>query len=193
MRYFNNIAPPGKKGLYLGYINATGGIGWALGSVIAGSMYEEGGDKVVLARKYLTEELGQGTDAVQAMEKTSVLPELMRLTELDGGGVRELLYTTYNPGFVWTHFALIGLVSMVGLIAYDRITQAKASWETPALVVMTTLIAGWTYAGGDISRGVITGGIFGGLMVLYAVLEKRAPHVLPQGQGEEDGATDAAK
>ena len=45
MRYFNNIAPPGKKGLYLGYINATGGIGWALGSVIAGSMYEEGGDK----------------------------------------------------------------------------------------------------------------------------------------------------
>ncbi len=193
MRYFNNIAPPGKKGLYLGYINATGGIGWALGSVIAGSMYEEGGDKVVLARKYLTEELGQSADAVQAMEKTSVLPELMRLTELDGGGVRELLYTTYNPGFVWTHFALIGLVSMVGLIAYDRITQAKASWETPALVVMTTLIAGWTYAGGDISRGVITGGIFGGLMVLYAVLEKRAPHVLPQGQGEEDGATDAAK
>jgi len=193
MRYFNNIAPPGKKGLYLGYINATGGIGWALGSVIAGSMYEEGGDKIVLARRYMTQELGQGAEAVDAMEKTAVLPRLMELTSMDSAGVRELLYTTYDPGFVWTHFAIIGLVSMVGLIIYDRITQAKVSWEAPALVVMTTLIAGWTYAGGDTQRGVTTGAIFGGLMVLYMVIEKQAPHLLPQGQSDEDGAADAAK
>jgi len=186
MRYFNNIAPPGKKGLYLGYINATGGIGWALGSVIAGSMYEEGGDKVVLARRYLTQELGQGAEVVEALEKTAVLPRLMELTSMDSAGVRELLYTTYDPGFVWTHFAIIGLVSMIGLIVYDRITQAKVSWEAPALVVMTTLIAGWTYAGGDVQRGLITGAIFGGLMLLYMVLEKQAPHLLPQGQGDED-------
>jgi len=193
MRYFNNIAPPGKKGLYLGYINATGGIGWALGSIIAGSMYEEGGDKIVLARRYLTTELGQSAEAVEAMEKTAVLPKLMELTSQDAAGVRELLYTTYEPGFVWTHFALIGIVSMVGLILYDRITQAKATWEAPALVVMTTGIAGWTYSGGDIWRGVITGGIFGGLMVVYMVLEKTAPHVLPQGQSDSDATTDAAK
>ena len=193
MRYFNNIAPPGKKGLYLGYINATGGIGWALGSVIAGSMYEEGGDKVVLARRYMAQELGQGEGVVEALEKTAVLPRLMELTGQDAAGVRELLYTTYDPGFVWTHFALIGVVSMIGLIAYDRITQAKASWEAPALVVMTTLIAGWTYAGGDTTRGAITGGIFGGLMVLYMVLDKQAPHLLPQGQGTEDEAPPKAE
>ena len=192
MRYFNNIAPPGKKGLYLGYINATGGIGWALGSVIAGSMYEENGDKVVLARRYLTQELGQSAEAVGAMEKTAVLPKLMELTSQDAAGVRELLYTTYDPGFVWTHFALIGLVSMIGLIIYDRITQAKVAWEAPALVVMTTLIAGWTYAGGDIQRGATTGLIFGGLMLGYMVLEKTAPHLLPQGQGSEAGEGDAS-
>lgn len=189
MRYFNNIAPPGKKGLYLGYINATGGIGWALGSVIAGSMYEENGDKVVLARRYLTQELGQGAEAVEALEKTAVLPRLMELTSQDAAGVRELLYSTYEPGFVWTHFALIGLMSMVGLILYDRITAAKVAWEAPALVVMTTLIAGWTYAGGDIQQGALIGAIFGGLMVLYMGIEKMAPHLLPQGQGgADDGA-----
>ena len=192
MRYFNNIAPPGKKGLYLGYINATGGIGWALGSVIAGDMYEQGGDKVVLARRYLTDELGQGAEAVAALEKTAVVPRLMELASLDAAGVRDMLYTTYSPGFVWTHFALIGLASMVGLIIYDRITQAKVAWEAPVLVVMTTLLAGWTYSGGDATRGAVTGGVFGGLMVLYMVLEKQAPHVLPQGQGEEP-STDAAE
>ncbi|HCH63083.1 MAG TPA: hypothetical protein DFR83_09780 [Deltaproteobacteria bacterium] len=191
MRYFNNIAPPGKKGLYLGYINATGGIGWALGSVIAGSMYEEGGDKVVLARRYMTQELGQGAEVVEAMEKTAVLPKLMELTSMDAAGVRELLYTTYDPGFVWTHFALIGLVSMIGLIIYDRITQAKVAWEAPALVVMTTLIAGWTYAGGDLQRGITTGVIFGGLMLLYIIVEKMAPHLLPQGQASEADESEA--
>ncbi|MCB9796031.1 MAG: MFS transporter [Alphaproteobacteria bacterium] len=188
MRYFNNIAPPGKKGLYLGYINATGGIGWALGSVIAGSMYEEGGDKVVLARRYLVDELGQTAQVITDMDKTAVLPRLMELTKLDAAGVRELLYTTYEPGFVWTHFALIGLVSMFGLILYDRITQARASWEAPVLVVMTTLISGWTYSGGDVQRGVTVGGIFGGLMLLYIVLERTKPEWLPQGQGDEDEA-----
>jgi hypothetical protein len=113
----------------------------------------------------------------------------MELTSQDAAGVRELLYSTYDPGFVWTHFALIGLMSMVGLILYDRITAAKVAWEAPALVVMTTLIAGWTYAGGDIQRGVVTGAIFGGLMLLYMVLEMTAPHLLPQGQGgAEDGS-----
>jgi proton-dependent oligopeptide transporter, POT family len=49
LRYLSGIAPPGKKGLYLGYANATVGIGWMIGSKIAGGWYEEGGDKVNLA------------------------------------------------------------------------------------------------------------------------------------------------
>ncbi|MCB9766400.1 MAG: MFS transporter [Alphaproteobacteria bacterium] len=188
MRYFSNIAPPGKKGLYLGYINATVGIGWALGSFIAGSMYEEGGDKVVLARRHLVEAVGLDPTTVAEMPKDAVLPSLQESLGMTADQVRELLYATYEPGFVWTHFALIGVVSMVGLILYDRITAAKASWEAPVLAVLAALISGWTYSGGSVSRGVITGGIFGGLMVLYIVLEKVAPHVLPQGQTEEEEA-----
>ena len=56
LRYMNEIAPKGKEGLFLGFANATVGIGWAIGSVIAGAWYEEGGDKVNLAlRDYVTE------------------------------------------------------------------------------------------------------------------------------------------
>jgi len=62
------VAPPGpdpndtnvgRKGLqtalFLGYANMPDGIGWVLGSLVAGNMYEQRGDKVNLARRFLDE------------------------------------------------------------------------------------------------------------------------------------------
>ncbi len=185
MRYFNNIAPPGKKGLYLGYINATSGIGWALGSVIAGKMYEEGGDKVVLARRYLTEELQVESATVQALAKDDVIPRIMELTDQAEPAIRTLLYETYNPGFIWSHFALIGIASMVGLILYDLITRLNAKWEWIPILLLTVGLSGWTYAGGSWIMGLTVGGIFGALIITYVGLEALFPQVLPQGQIQE--------
>jgi len=53
LRYMNDIAPKGKEGLFLGFANATVGIGWFVGSHLAGSLYEHGGDKVNLALQEL--------------------------------------------------------------------------------------------------------------------------------------------
>ena len=33
----------------MGYANMTTGIGWSIGSIVAGELYQTGGDKVVLA------------------------------------------------------------------------------------------------------------------------------------------------
>ena len=38
----------------MGYVNMTVGIGWSIGSVLAGNWYEEGGDKVNLAGRAFT-------------------------------------------------------------------------------------------------------------------------------------------
>lgn len=175
MRYFSNIAPPGKKGLYLGYINATGGIGWFLGSLIAGEMYEKHGDKVVLARRYLVEHAGQSAEVVEAMPKDDVVPTLAGIANTDAGGVRELLMATYDPSFIWTHFALIGLVSMVGLILFDQITKAQSRWEPGMLMVLTLLVSFYTY-------GLLAALFFTVLMGLYVLLDVFLPQVLPQGQ-----------
>lgn len=51
--YLGLIAPPGKKGLYLGYVNIPIGIGGFIGSKMAGYLYGNFGDKAVLAQKYL--------------------------------------------------------------------------------------------------------------------------------------------
>jgi dipeptide/tripeptide permease len=124
MRFLASITPPGKEGLYMGYANMTTGIGWSIGSIIAGELYQTGGDKVVLARRYLVEELGQDAAVVDGLSKTEVLPMLQGLAEVDAWGARELLWTAYDPGSMWAIFTIIGASSLIGLFFYDRLVQS---------------------------------------------------------------------
>lgn len=177
MRYFSGLAPKGKKALYLGYINATTGIGWALGSVIAGEMYEKGGDKVNLARRYLIKELDQAEATVTAMKKTEVIPALAEKVGKDVEGVRVMLFEHYDPSFVWDKFALIGVASMIGLIIFDRVTRAKLPFMTESTIILalTAGIASWTY-------GLTPGLAFGGAIAAYLIYNRAAPDLLPGGQ-----------
>lgn len=51
--YLALIAPPGKKGLYLGYVNIPVGIGVGIGSYFGGWLYDHYGEKATLALKEL--------------------------------------------------------------------------------------------------------------------------------------------
>ena len=123
LRYMASIAPPGKKGLYLGYANATTGIGWSIGSVVAGHLYEGGGDKVNLARKHLVEVIGQDSTAVEALKKTDVMPRLADAIGADVETAQRLLWDTYDPGSMWLVFAIIGGCSLVGLRIFDHFVR----------------------------------------------------------------------
>lgn len=118
-RYIVEIAPPGREGLYIGYGNFTVGIGWSIGSIIAGHLYQSGGDKVVLARRYLVDELGMSVDKVNSLPKLDVVPALADATGTDAFGVADLLWNTYAPYSMWSIFAAIGLVSLLMLIVYN--------------------------------------------------------------------------
>lgn len=124
MRYLSSIAPPGKQGQYMGYVNFTVGIGWSVGSVVAGNLYEEGGDKVVLARRYLEEKLGMASDAVAALDKGAVMETLYTKANVDPFAARTLLWEAYEPYSMWTVFAIIGFVSMLCIVAYNLAIQA---------------------------------------------------------------------
>jgi dipeptide/tripeptide permease len=145
IRYFSAIAPPDKKALYLGYINATSGIGWSLGSLLAGSLYEEGGDKVALARRHLIERMGASPDEVAAIPKTEVLGALAARLELSPDAAQALLHQTWQPQQIWWWFTAIGLVSMAGLVAFDQITRRAGPREAWALTAVTALVTGICY------------------------------------------------
>lgn len=151
MRYLAGIAPPGKEGLYMGYANFTVGIGWSIGSVVAGNLYEESGDKIVLAKKYMVENSEEtqaaissltlngklsdffGENASQASNVAGTLAELKKEKALeffemafnmDAWQTRDVLWTTYEPYSMWLLFTGIGLASMIAIIVYDKIVRA---------------------------------------------------------------------
>ncbi len=164
LRYMTEIAPPGRQGAYLGYVNATDAVGWTIGSVIAGTLYEEHGDKVALARQHLAS-LGESADAVKAIAKTEVLPALAQKLGQSPAEVESLLWSTYDPGQVWTRFALIGFVSMVGMFAYDRLMRAKLEWrlETGLVLALMAVVTGLSYGPKYAAMFAIAGMIGGGI------------------------------
>ncbi len=125
-RYLASLAPPGREGQFMGYVNMTVGIGWSIGAVVAGELYQEGGDKRVLAKRYLVEEKGLSPDLWAEMKPDDFLPFVEKQLGLDSHGLRELLWSTYAPYAMWKIFFGIGIAAMVLILIYDRVTRAAA-------------------------------------------------------------------
>jgi dipeptide/tripeptide permease len=123
-RYLSRIAPAGKKGLYMGYSNFTVGIGWSIGSIMAGHMYENNGDKVGLARRHLVDKLAMDAKEVASLTKSEVLPMLHDKLGMEEAAARQLLWDTYQPYSMWLVFGLIGVGSLVAVMIYNRCVTA---------------------------------------------------------------------
>lgn len=130
--YLALIAPPGKKGLYLGYVNIPVGVGVYAGSKIAGYVYGHYGEKAVLALKYLAEKtpFGQGKnwngevgtlEATLGVKRTEAMAKLQEVTGLDAVEATRVLWETYDPNVkVWIPFAAVGVISAVALWVFGQ-------------------------------------------------------------------------
>ncbi|MEW5795194.1 MAG: MFS transporter [Candidatus Zixiibacteriota bacterium] len=113
--YLGVIAPEGKKGLYMGYANIPNGIGWAFGSLFAGHVYDNLGDKANLAIDYLQTQFG-----ITGVERTDAVNKLMEITGKSAQEVTDLLWNVYDPYKLWYQFAAIGIASALGMLLYSR-------------------------------------------------------------------------
>ncbi len=118
--YLGVIAPEGQKGLYMGYANIPTGIGWAIGSKVAGDVYEVHGDKANLALDYLSKNY-QLTD----IARTDAMNKLVEMTGKNHQEVTNILWGEYDPYTIWYRFAAIGLVSAVMMMFYSKWVQKK--------------------------------------------------------------------
>jgi MFS family permease len=133
--YLALIAPPGKKGLYLGYVNIPVGIGVYVGSKLAGFVYGHYGEKAVLALRYLAEHtpFGQGkgwNGNVTTLEQTlgvsrqQAMVKLQEVTGWDATHATHQLWDTYSPHLhVWIPFAVIGVVAAAALWIFGRMAR----------------------------------------------------------------------
>ncbi|OHE79636.1 MAG: hypothetical protein A3G75_03255 [Verrucomicrobia bacterium RIFCSPLOWO2_12_FULL_64_8] len=135
--YLAIIAPPGRKGLYLGYVNIPVGVGVYFGSAIAGFVYGRWGEKAVLALRYIAEHtpFGQGRgwdgnpatlEAALAIKRTGAMARLQELTGLDSVAATRMLWDTYHPHYIWIPFALIGVAAAIGLWIFGRMAKRWA-------------------------------------------------------------------
>jgi dipeptide/tripeptide permease len=179
--YLASLAPPGREGLYLGYVNATQAIGWSLGSVLAGRLYQEGGDKIVLAKRMLGERFGRVPEALESIQKTAVMPELQQALGTDALGATAVLWDTYNPSAMWSVFALIGFSSMIGLLIYGKLVKVlsdKQDWVFGALVIIYTWLIHDEHTFAKFPRYSVG---FACGMLLYVAIRKYKPAWLPDG------------
>ncbi len=132
--YFALIAPPGKKALYLGYVNIPVAIGPALGAKIVGALYGSRGEKATLALRYLAEKTdhhGAGvwdgnTETLASfvgVERKAAAAELAKVLGQSGQQVNQLLWDTYHPYQVWYPFAVVGLCSLIGMLVFSRLSR----------------------------------------------------------------------
>ncbi len=133
--YLGLIAPPGKKGLYLGYVNIPIGIGVGIGSKLGGYLYGNFGEKANLALKYLMQQtpLGQGKtwdgsiatlENAVGVSRQEAFTKLQEVLAIDGVAATKLLWDTYHPQYyVWLPFAAIGIIAAIALAIYGRLAM----------------------------------------------------------------------
>ena len=133
--YLGLIAPPGKKGLYLGYVNIPVGIGGGFGAMLAGWLYGQYGEKAILALKYIaqhTSYLGEAVwdGKVSSLESTLDIPrteafqKLVEITGMDPVAATQMLWDMYNPQYhVWIPFAGIGFLAIISLIIFSQMAK----------------------------------------------------------------------
>jgi len=133
--YLGLISPPGKKGLYLGYVNIPVGIGGLIGAKLQGYVYGNFGEKAVLAQKYLAEHTDflkgavwdgkvGSLDTTLGVMRTDAFVKLQDVTGLDATAATDLLWNTYSPGpNVWFPFAGIGVAAIIALVVFARMAR----------------------------------------------------------------------
>lgn len=133
--YLNLIAPPGKRGLYLGYVNIPVGIGASLGNYISGKVYTSYGEKATLALRYLAEHtpFGQGKNwdgtisklaEVLGVTRNEAFAKLQEVVGKDAATCTQMLWDAYLPHYyVWLPFAAIGVVAAIALAIFGQMAK----------------------------------------------------------------------
>jgi len=112
--YLAVIAPPDKKALYMGYASIPYAFGWGYGSFLGGKIYERSGEKAGLALRYMSEVM-KIHDLPDRSQAFATLTERLGQTPAQ---VTRLLWDKYDPSWVWTPFAIAGILASLAMYGF---------------------------------------------------------------------------
>ena len=119
LEYLGNMAPKGKKAMYLGFSQLPLFIGVTLESWFGPKMYDMWASKDNISREFL---LGNGF----SIEEVSAIPigeafyRLVDFTGMESMAAQQMLYQANDIGLVWYIMGTVGLISACGMYLYGR-------------------------------------------------------------------------
>ncbi|MCL1040427.1 MFS transporter [Shewanella marisflavi] len=117
--FMGNIAPKGKKAMYLGFVMLPQGIGWGLEGYFGPKLYEMYASKEIFSRELLLER-GMSASDVAAIPQGEAFTTLVSFTGESAQALTTLLYNAHNIGMAWYIIAAIGTISAVGIFIYGK-------------------------------------------------------------------------
>lgn len=117
--FMGNIAPEGKKAMYLGFVMLPQGIGWTLEGYFAPKLYEMCASKEIFSLELL-QERGMSAHDISAIPQGEAFTTLVSYTGESAQALTSLLYNTHNIGMAWYIIAAIGSISAVGIFLYGK-------------------------------------------------------------------------
>ena len=127
LEYMGNIAPDGKKAMYLGFSQVPLGIGWTLESFTAQHFYGKYAAKDTVARETLAGLEGWTQAMVEAVPNGEAFKTLTDATGLGEKAVTAQLYASHDIGIVFYAIAAVGILSAIGLYVFGRWTYRYAA------------------------------------------------------------------
>jgi POT family proton-dependent oligopeptide transporter len=128
--YIGLTAPPDKKAVYMGYSNIPFAVGWALGNLISGYLYESLGSKIHFAREYLVTNLGMSPADAAKIPTEKVMDTMASMMNHGAGATlgdaTRVLWNMHHPWIVWTILTVVGAVSIVLMIIYYLKTRGQS-------------------------------------------------------------------
>jgi MFS family permease len=119
--YIGLTAPADKKAVYMGYSNIPFAVGWGLGNLISGYLYENLGSKLNFARQWLMDHGMSKTEAMD-MPQDKVMDTMAGMLNNGAGGTvdeaTKLLWTQHDPWVVWVILGGVGALSTVFMLIY---------------------------------------------------------------------------
>jgi POT family proton-dependent oligopeptide transporter len=128
--YIGLTAPPDKKAVYMGYSNIPFAVGWALGNLISGYLYESLGSKINFAREYLVSNLGMSPADAAKIPTEKVMDTMASMMNGGAGATlrdaTRVLWNMHHPWIVWAILTAVGVVSTALMIFYYLKTRGQS-------------------------------------------------------------------
>ncbi|MFH1012015.1 MAG: MFS transporter [bacterium] len=128
--YIGLTAPPDKKAVYMGYSNIPFAVGWALGNLVSGYLYESLGSKINFAREYLISELGMNPGDAAAIPTEKVMETMTSMMNGGAGATlgeaTRVLWNMHHPWIVWAILTGIGTISTILMVVYYFKTRGQS-------------------------------------------------------------------